>query len=231
MGYVYMLEDKRNGKKYIGKHNGKKEDYWSSGLVPNKVASKYGRDVFERVILEDNIDDSLLNQKEQYYINKYNTFKDGYNATKGGEGGNHWVYDKSEEELEIIKMKKSKKLKGRVFSDESRMKMSESHRGKKLSEEHKKNIGNAVRKRGGIPHTEETKKKISEAHKGKKNENHSIYMKKNNPNAQKVSINGVVYDMIKMASDRLNMSVSSIKYRLNSDKEEYKKWFKIKKIN
>lgn len=130
MGYIYMLIDKRNGKKYVGKHNGKKDDYWSSGLVPNRIANKHGRDIFTRVILEDGIDDEELNNKEIYYIKLEDSFNNGYNSTLGGEGGNHWVNDKTEEEIKLIREKQSKKLKGRVFTDETKRKMSESAKNK-----------------------------------------------------------------------------------------------------
>ena len=87
MGYIYLLIDTRNGKKYVGKHNGNKKNYWSSGIIPNRIAKKYGRDIFNRCLLEDNIPKHLLNEKEIYYINKENSFLDGYNTTVGGDGG------------------------------------------------------------------------------------------------------------------------------------------------
>lgn len=228
MGYIYMLIDNRNGKKYVGKHNGNKGYYWSSGLIPNRIAEKYGREIFDRLILEDNIDDiDLLNSREQYYIKEYNTLKEGYNMTIGGDGGGHWIYAKTKEELDEIRKKKSNKLKNRVFTDETRKKMSESAKKKIFTEEHKLNIGKAVKKRGGIPHTEETKRKLSEIMSGRKNSEHSKYMSENNPNAKKVSINGVIYDTIKMAAKELNMSRSSVKYRLNSKNDKYKTWYKL----
>jgi predicted DNA-binding protein (UPF0251 family) len=39
---------------------------------------------------------------------------------------------------------------------------------------------------------------------------------------------GVIYKTIKEASESLNISRSSIKYRLNSENEKFKNWFKIK---
>ena len=67
MGYIYLLVDTRNGKKYVGKHNGNKKNYWSSGIVPNRIAKKYGRSVFNKCILEDDIPKHLLNEKEIKY--------------------------------------------------------------------------------------------------------------------------------------------------------------------
>lgn len=227
MGYIYMLIDTRNGKKYVGKHNGKKDDYWSSGLVPNMIANKHGKGIFNRVILEDDIDEVNLNNKEIYYINLEDSFNNGYNCTIGGEGGNHWVHNKTEEEIRLIREKKSKKLKGRVFSDDTKKKMSESAKNKILTKEHKENISKAVKKRGGVSHTKETKEKLSKIMSGRTNPYHSLFMVNNNPKAQKVSIEGVVYNTIKEAVDSLNISRSTIKYRLNNKKEKFKNWFKL----
>ncbi|MEN6290516.1 MAG: NUMOD3 domain-containing DNA-binding protein [Methanobacterium sp.] len=224
-----MLIDTRNDKKYIGKHNGNKKGYWSSGLIPNRIAKKYGKNIFDRVIIEDNIETvELLNSKEMYYIELYDTFNDGYNSTIGGEGGGHWIYTKTEDEILDIKRKKSEKLKNRIFSDETRKKMSESAKNKILTDEHKKNISEAVKKRGGFPHTEKTKEKLSKIMSGRKNPEHSKFMRENNPKSQMVSIDGVIYKTIKEASELLNISRSSIKYRLNSKNEKFKNWFKIK---
>jgi len=53
---------------------------------------------------------------------------------------------------------------GVKFTDEVKAKLSKWHKSKTLSEEHRRNIGNAVR---GNKHSEEAKRKISEGHKGK----------------------------------------------------------------
>ena len=63
---------------------------------------------------------------------------------------------------------------------------------------------------------------------GRKNEEHSKFMILNNPKAQKISIDGIVYETIKEACEILNIHRSTIKYRLNSKKENFNKWFKIK---
>jgi group I intron endonuclease len=223
-----MLIDKRNGKKYVGKHNGFKKDYWSSGLVPNRIAKKYGKEIFDRIILEDNIENDVLNDREIFYIKQEDTFNNGYNSTVGGDGGGHWIYQKSQEEIKLISEVKSKKLSGRAFSDETKIKMSESAKKKIFTDEHKKNIGLAVKKRGGIKHTDETKKKLSIVKTGIKNEQHSKFMVDNNPKAQSVSIEDIIYLTIKDASEKLNLPRHIVKNRLNTNNQKYKNWFKIK---
>lgn len=46
---------------------------------------KYGVENFSFEVLEE-CDISLLDEKEVYYINLYNSYKEGYNATLGGQG-------------------------------------------------------------------------------------------------------------------------------------------------
>jgi group I intron endonuclease len=227
MGYIYMLIDKRNGKKYVGKHNGFKKDYWSSGLVPNRIAKKYGKDIFERVILENNISDDKLNEREIFYINENDSFKNGYNATIGGDGGGHWIYNKTDDEIKRISEIKSKKLTGRIFSEETKAKMSESAKIKIFTQTHKDNISKAVKKRGGYPHSEETKNKLSLLMIGRKNDEHSKFMIENNPMSRGVNIDGEIYISISEASRILGIHHKSVVWRVKSKKEKYKDWFFI----
>lgn len=227
MGHIYLLIDTRNGKKYVGKHNGNKKNYWSSGILPNKIAKKYGKDVFNKYILEDDIPNQLLNEKEIYHIKRENSFHNGYNSTEGGDGGGEWIYLKSKEEVKRISENKSKKMSGRTFSEETISKMRESGKKKKLTEEHKKNISIAVKKRGGFPHSEETKLKLSNLRKGVENEPHSNYMKENNPNFCKISVDNIIYKSIKEYCKINNISYNTVKNRLNSKTKKFENWFRV----
>lgn len=232
-GYIYLLVDKRNDKKYIGKHNGKKNEYFSSGIIPNRIIKKFSKDIFERTILEDNInDEQILCDREVFYIEKYNTFNNGYNLTKGGDGGGNWIYKKSEEErLRISEIKRAANI-GRIFSSETLKKMSEAKKGKPLKESHKKNISKAQSGENhpwyGRKHSDDTKLKISNSRKGTKNPNHSEFMKKNNPKCLEVSINNITFVSIKEATEKLNLPRHIVKTRLNS--LNYPEWIKIKKL-
>lgn len=232
-GHIYLLIDKRNGKQYVGKHIGTDKNYFSGGLIPNKIAKKYGKDIFEKIILEDGItSEEILSAKEIDYIEKYNTFNYGYNLSKGGDGGNSWILKKTNDEIEkIAKIKKEKNI-GKKFSKETLEKMSNAKKGKALTEEHKKNISKS---QSGInhpwygrKHTEESKLKISEKRKGVKNHLHSEFMKKNNPKNLSVSINGRIFDSIQQASEILNIPRHVVKLRLNS--LNHPTWVKIKKL-
>lgn len=227
-GYIYMLEDTVNGKKYIGKHNGSNAKYWSSGLIPNRIAKKYGYERFIRTILIDGITSvNKLNELEKLYIEKFNTFIDGYNMTIGGEGGGDWILTKTNEEIQQIAESKSSKLKNRKFSESTIQKMKDSHNGKKLTPEHRANIGKAVSLREGTKHSEKTKKHLSNIKIGVPNPSHSAYMKDHNPNSQRISINGIEYKSIKFAAESLGITGRMIITRLNSKNTEYINWIRL----
>ena len=50
----------------------------------------------------------------------------------------------------------------------------------------------------------------------------------NNPKAQSVSIEDIIYLTIKDASEKLNLPRHIVKNRLNTNNQKYKNWFKIK---
>lgn len=230
-GYIYLLTDNRNGKQYVGKHIGTDTNYFSGGIIPNRIAKKYGKDIFTKIILEENIiDENLLSIKEKEYIEKYNTFNNGYNLSKGGDGGGSWLVKKTNEERGRISNIKREKNLGRKFSKETLEKMSLAKKGIPLTEEHKKNI--SISQSGekhpwfGRNHSDDSKRKISEKRKGIKNPKHSDFMKKNNPRNLSVSINSRIFDSIQQASDLLNLPRHVVKTKLNS--QNYPNWVKIK---
>lgn len=52
---------------------------------------KYGLENFELTILEDNLTDEELDDKERYYIQKYDTYNHGYNLTTGGKPNQYYT--------------------------------------------------------------------------------------------------------------------------------------------
>lgn len=69
-----------------------------------RAIRKYGVENFYYEILEDDIPLNQLDEKEIYYIEKYNSYKKGYNSTKGGDGR---TFNKIED-MELIKKELSK---------------------------------------------------------------------------------------------------------------------------
>lgn len=93
-GYIYLIENKINGKKYVGctvysiEHRFQ-EHIKTINRSPNRplyrAMKKYGIDNFSISTLEE-CDESLLAEREIYWIEKLGTYKNGYNATLGGDG-------------------------------------------------------------------------------------------------------------------------------------------------
>ena len=87
IGQTALQEEKRWERHYQESCSPKRKDYNS---ILNKAIRKYGKDNFEVRILEDNIPQEKLNEREAFWIEKYKTYyKDGnhgYNMTRGGDG-------------------------------------------------------------------------------------------------------------------------------------------------
>lgn len=132
-GYIYKTTNTKNGKIYIGQHHAKEFDpsYLGSGYLLMKSISKYSRDVFKVELIEWCISKKDLNEREIYYIDKYNSqnLSVGYNIACGGQGGNLGP--------EVIK-RISESLKGVPCSEEKRKKISRSLIGRKNPEAGKK---------------------------------------------------------------------------------------------
>lgn len=97
MGIIYKVRNKINGKLYIGQTIGplnrrllahKNEAYNnpSKGCPFHLAIVKYGFNNFEAEVLEE-VKTELLNEREIYWIDYYNSYRNGYNATLGGQGG------------------------------------------------------------------------------------------------------------------------------------------------
>lgn len=99
MGFIYKITNKINGKVYIGQTTTDIESRWNKHKYacynPNsdtyntkfyRGIRKYGFNNFT-VELVEQCNDSELNDKEQYWIQFYNSYSKGYNSTIGGEGG------------------------------------------------------------------------------------------------------------------------------------------------
>lgn len=89
---VYAHKNKINKKIYIGITGQKPERRWRNGQGYKtstyfyNAIQKYGWNNFEHIILQFNLTQQEAEQKEKYYIQKYNTLNDiyGYNIKKGG---------------------------------------------------------------------------------------------------------------------------------------------------
>lgn len=154
MYYIYRITNKVNGKTYIGQHKYRKlnDSYMGSGKLLKLAKKKYGIENFKKEILEFDIPSvELANDWEQMYILfERAKGKAEYNIANGGGGTkgitSYWL--------------------GKHLKEEHRRKLSEAHKGKKLSEYTKQKISKVWK---GRHHTEEAKHKMSEATIGENN--------------------------------------------------------------
>lgn len=100
LGFIYAIYNDINNKQYIGKtshtveyrFNLHKRDYPYFNYPLYNAMKKYGVDHFFIKQLEE-CNDEMLSEREMYYIDKFDTYKNGYNATLGGEGIRKYDYD------------------------------------------------------------------------------------------------------------------------------------------
>lgn len=91
---IYKITNKINHKIYIGQTVKTLKQRWKGHLNDSKIAKnnkfynaikKYGTDLFEKEIIENNIATiEELNQREIYWIEFYDSYRKGYNSTLGG---------------------------------------------------------------------------------------------------------------------------------------------------
>ena len=180
-GIIYLIRNKVNRKYYVGqtqREKGFDYRYYYSGEGIERVYNyhkslrehnrsynehllrsieKYGFEAFEVIkCLDYAFSLEELNIKEKVYVQLYNSLKNGYNETLGGDG-----------------------TEGRSHSEETKQKISEAKKGKHPSEETKQKISEAnsgeKHHMYGKHHTEEVKQKMSEAKKGENNPMYGKY--------------------------------------------------------
>ena len=106
MGKIYKVTNKINGNIYIGQTRQPINTRWLNHCYSAETSShkdyscplhnairKYGRDNFLIEEIED-CDNDLLNEREQYWIQFYNSYNNGYNAALGGDGHTKYDYNK-----------------------------------------------------------------------------------------------------------------------------------------
>jgi group I intron endonuclease len=172
--------------------------------------NKYGEDSFEFMILEECEDNKLIS-REQYWISRYDTTNraKGYNLKEAGSNGKGYHHTKEAiEKIRIAALKNGGRKPGFKIDEETRRKMinghknhprinykhsedtklklSIAHKGKKTSEEAKRNLSNSMtlwwsKNRHKVIRqkaSEETKKRMSESHK-------NIWAERNQSNRRK----------------------------------------------
>lgn len=104
-----------------------------------------------------------LDLLETYYISKYDSYKNGYNSTTGGDGARgQKISEETKEKLRISMKGENNPFYGRHHTEETKKKIRENNKWYRPTEETRKKLSE---KSKGRHHTEEAKKKISETKK------------------------------------------------------------------
>jgi len=166
--YIYVLQNKINNKIYIGKTNNPNKriqwhkdisnmsDNYANCSLIHRAIRKYGFSNFTSCVIEEFDCETSCLDAEKFWIEFFRTnvcrYGDqyGYNLTDGGDGVSGFKHSQEAKE------KVSKKNKGRVLSLETRIRMSNGHKGKPSP-------------MLGKSHSKETKQKLSSYVKGENN--------------------------------------------------------------
>lgn len=177
IGYIYKIINDINDKIYVGQTVETVEKRWLRHKQSRKykkyehihfyrALNKYGVEHFTPIELEKveaNSKKELkekLDDLEKYYIKLYKSFENGYNSTLGGDGGMLGFKHTKES-----KIKMSNAHKGAIPSEETRKKMSIAQTRKTFSKETREILSNNLKSRGW---TQEAIRKSADKHIGLK---------------------------------------------------------------
>jgi group I intron endonuclease len=129
---IYKITNKKNGKFYIGSSKHIDRRWWEHKNDLNKnqhtnlklqhAWNYYGPDCFELVILE-NVDESKLLEREQFYLDTFVPYKRniGYNIGDKAYGGDNFTHNPNKEEIlkRITQLNNTNRMHGKNHSPEA----------------------------------------------------------------------------------------------------------------
>jgi group I intron endonuclease len=151
MGIIYLWTNKNTNKHYVGQTINPEQRKAShiceaftrgSDYYFHRSLRKHGLDAFTYEVLEEDVFPENLNDRENYYIDKYNSiWPNGYNQCRAN----------SLDAAAIEKMSKTKKLQWQAMSDEDKLKWKQERasftmRGRKQTINQKKAAAEANQK-------------------------------------------------------------------------------------
>lgn len=143
LSIIYIYTNKTNGKSYVGQtiNPGDRKASHIRDAMSGRLNThfhcairKYGIDAFEYNVLETDIENDAVDDRERYWIQKYDSYKNGYNETLGGKG----MYGVKHKPESLVKMK------NRVVTTKTRQLISKAHKGKVISDEVRAKISKIV---------------------------------------------------------------------------------------
>ena len=165
---IYKTTNLINKKIYIGKDKHNDPKYLGSGKSLHYAIKKYGRENFQKEILEYCESENHMAEQETIWIHTFNSTDRaiGYNMTKGGLGGNTRI-NYTDQQLNEYKSKISRGIK----TSENYIKSVENKRGKQRPDHSKKmkelyQSGKIIPHNIGVPCPEHVKDILSKRFKG-----------------------------------------------------------------
>jgi len=96
VGIVYIIKNRVNEKVYIGQTLSSLSERWNAHIRRSRDISKkykiynamrkHGVENFYIEILENKVNQNIIDDLERSYIEKFDSFINGYNSTRGGDG-------------------------------------------------------------------------------------------------------------------------------------------------
>ena len=161
---IYLITNLINNKKYIGQtKQGREERRWQEHSIfyvnENRMLynaiRKYGSENFEFKVIDTDIPEELIDERERYYIKYYNTFYlngQGYNMTEGGQGIHGYTHSEITKqrikESNLTAWQKLKKEEPERYKQFC-INRSLANKGKPKSAEHRKKLSDIASKRTG----------------------------------------------------------------------------------
>lgn len=179
---VYSITNKINNKRYIGVTQElfvrKRVHFWrlKNGKHPNlkltNAFKKYGEDAFVFEVLESlsDVNREELLEREILYIKMFDTYKNGYNMSMGGDGSALQITSDETREKHRKQLMGNTYWLGRKHTQETKDKIGNAHRSKEVSVKTRKRMSEYSKARVGSlnpfygkHHNEETKEKLRKA--------------------------------------------------------------------
>lgn len=216
MVLVYKIINDSNDKIYIGittttiecrfkNHCKNSVIERKSGYKLYNAMKKYGKDKFHIELIVEVPTWEIACKTEQDLIKKYNTFKNGYNSTLGGEGNiGHKASEETRKKMSIARIGKKLNyihpMKGKKLSSDIIINMC---KAQKLNWQKPDFIEKHRKAMTGFKHTEETKEKIRLAHIGKPSYH------------RETIIDGIKYNSRQEACEKLGKTYWQLSYMTN----------------
>jgi len=164
---IYQHKNLITNQSYIGQTCQKPNYRWKNGKGYKtqekfwEAIEEFGWDNFEHTILEENISENDIDEKEKYWIKKFDAVENGYNSNYGG---HHYIAnEETKEKIRQANLGEKNPNYGKPKSEEVKEKIRQSNLGQKRSAEV---IEHNRQAQLGKILTEEHKRHISEGLKG-----------------------------------------------------------------